>query len=278
MGGGRIVLVGTPLGNLGDMSPRATAALGEATLIACEDTRRTGRLLQHLGLEAPRLQRMDEHTEAEVVPGLIEAAAGGSVVAVVSDAGMPVLSDPGGRLVAAAAEAGIGVEVVPGPFAAGLAASLSGLLDPTGRFVFEGFLPRKGRARKDALAEAAGSSRATVIYESPHRVADTIGELAGLCGGDRAVALCRELTKMHEETWRGTLAGAMAHLGDNPPRGEFVIVLAAAPPGAEPDDGLIRAALERRLSVGSTRRDAAAAVAQELGVAHNRAKKLANDL
>lgn len=278
MPAGRIVLVGTPLGNLGDMSPRATQALADATLIACEDTRRTGRLLQHLGVAAPKLLRMDEHAEFEAIPRLLGEAEAGAVVAVVSDAGMPVLSDPGGRLVAAATEAGVAVEIVPGPFAGAVAAALSGLLDTAGRFTFEGFLPRKGGERADVLNHLVASPRATVIYESPHRLVATIADLEQRCGGDRKIVLCRELTKMHEETWRGNLAEAGGHLAEQPPKGEFVIVLAPAPLPAEPDDDVIRDELALRLKSGESRRDAANSVAEELGVAPNRVKKLANEL
>jgi len=275
VGRGRIVIVGTPIGNLGDMAPRAAAALAAADIVACEDTRRTGRLLAHLGIVAPRLVRMDDHTEAEVATRLVDAATAGKVVAVATDAGLPGLSDPGGRLVAAAIEAGVGVEVVPGPFAGAVAAVLSGLLDPSGRFVFEGFLPRKGPERRRRLADVVAERRPVVIYESPHRVHSTLVELAGACGGDRRVALCRELTKLHEEAWRGTLADAVAHVADCGTRGEYVVVLQAAPPPPEATDADVRDALAAELAAGATRRDAAAAVAERLGVAPNRVKRLA---
>ena len=276
--GGRVVLVGTPLGNLADMAPRGTEALRQATVLACEDTRRTGRLLQHLGVPAPRLLRMDEHTEAEVIPTLLEVASSGGLAAVVSDAGMPVLSDPGGRLVSAAAEAGVEVEVVPGPFAGAAAAALSGLLDAAGRFNFEGFLPRRGAERAQVLAEVAAARKASVLYESPHRLEATVAELAEVCGPGRRVALCRELTKMHEETWRGTVAEAAEHLLDKPPKGEFVVVVEAAPPAAEPDDAQVAEAVAAHVRSGVSHRDAAARVAGELGVAPNRAKRIANEM
>jgi 16S rRNA (cytidine1402-2'-O)-methyltransferase len=272
---GRIVLVGTPIGNLGDLSARAAEVLGSADVLACEDTRRTGRLLAHLGVAAPRLVRMDDHTEATVAPRLVAEARSGRLVAVATDAGMPGLSDPGGRLVAAAVEAGVAVEVVPGPFAGVVAAVVSGLLGPAGRFTFEGFLPRKGPERRDRLAEVAAERRAVVIYESPHRVAATVADLALACGPDRRVALCRELTKLHEETWRGTLADAAEHLAAGA-RGEHVIVVEAAPPRGAPSDEDVATALSEELAAGSTRRDAAAAVARRLGVPANRVKRLAN--
>lgn len=274
-GGGRIVLVGTPLGNLGDMAPRAADALGAADLLACEDTRRTGRLLAHLGIRAPTLVRMDRHTEADVAPRLVEAARSGRVVAVVADAGMPGLSDPGAVLVRAAERAGVTVEAVPGPFAGAVAASLSGLLDQAGRFVFEGFLPRRGGDRERALEEIAGGSRPVVIYESPHRIGDTLDDLRAACGPHRRVAVCREMTKLHEETFRGTLAEAADHVAATGTRGEYVLVVEAAPPPPPASDEEILAALRRRLAAGASRRDASAAVAEELGVAPNRVKRLA---
>ena len=185
------------------MTPRATAALAAADVIACEDTRRTGRLLSHLGIPAPRLIRLDEHTEADEAGALIEMVRGGSSVAVVSDAGLPGLSDPGGRVVALAAESGIVVEVVPGPFAGAVGAVTSGLLDPAGRFVFEGFLPRKGSARSSRIAELGDERRTVVLYEAPHRLARTVGDLAEALGGDRRVALC---PRAHEDA-RGDVAG-----------------------------------------------------------------------
>jgi 16S rRNA (cytidine1402-2'-O)-methyltransferase len=271
---GRLVLVGTPIGNLDDMAPRGAEALRSADLVACEDTRRTGRLLELLGIPAPKLLRMDAHTEGEVAERILDAVRQGRRVAVTTDAGMPGLSDPGSRLVCAAVEAGVPVEVVPGPFAGAVALVASGLLDPSGRFAFEGFLPRKGSERRDRLAALAVEQRPVVIYESPHRVAATVDDLAGACGPTRRVALARELTKLHEEIWYGTLHEAAGHLAERAPRGEYVVVVQAAPPPAAPTDEELRAALELELAAGSTRRDAAAAVAGRFGVAANRVKRL----
>lgn len=275
---GRVVVVGTPIGNLGDLTPRAAEALAAADVVACEDTRRTGRLLAHVGVHAPELLRLDDHTEADLAEGLVRRASGGQVVAVVSDAGLPGLSDPGGRVVAAAAAAGVVVEVVPGPFAGAVAAVASALLDPSGRFVFEGFLPRKGEARAARVEEVARERRAVVLYEAPHRLARTLEDLAAVAGPDRAVALCRELTKLHEEVWRGSLGDAVAHVEERAPRGEYVVVLAPAPAAPGPTDDDVVAALVRAVGEGATRRDAAARVAEELGVAPNRVKRLAQDL
>lgn len=270
---GRLVLVGTPIGNLGDLAPRATAALEAAQLVCCEDTRRTGRLLQHAGVRAAALRVVNEHTEADAVPDVLARLGRGEVVAVVSDAGMPGISDPGERLVAAAVAAGHVVEVVPGPSAALAGLVASGL--PTGRFAFEGFLPRKGSARSARLAEVAAERRTVVLYEAPHRLARTVGDLAAACGPERPVALARELTKLHEEHWRGTLAEAVQHVAEREPRGEYVIVLAGAPEPEEADDDAVRRALAAARSEGLSTRDAAARVAAELGVPKRRAYDLA---
>ena len=163
----RLLVVATPIGNLGDLSARAAEALALADVVACEDTRRTGRLLAHLGIDAPKLVRLDDHTERDEVEGLLRRIRGGEVVALVSDAGTPGVSDPGARLITAAVDAGIPVEVVPGPVAAIVALVGSGLLDPSGRFCFEGFLPRKGPARAERLAELVGERRTIVLYEAP---------------------------------------------------------------------------------------------------------------
>ena len=207
---GTVVLVATPIGNLGDLPPRAVEALHSADVICCEDTRRTGRLLQHAGVRGAKLRRLDDHAEAAAIPELLDVLAEGKTVAVVTDAGTPGISDPGARLVTAAIEAGHVVSAVPGPAALVMALVVSGL--PTERFVFEGFLPRSGGTRTERLAEVAAEQRTTVIYEAPHRVRSTVSDLAAGCGGDRRVALCRELTKLHEEVWRGTLAEAALNL------------------------------------------------------------------
>ncbi len=277
MSNGRLVLVGTPIGNLDDLTPRAAAAFGAATVVACEDTRRTGRLLSHLGVRAPKLVRLDEHTEVQVAPGLLDRVASGEVVAVASDAGLPALSDPGARLVQMAAERSLRVEVVPGPFAAAVALVGSGLLDPSGRFCFEGFLPRKGPARAERLAELAAERRTVVLYEAPHRLARTLAALRDALGGDRRVALCRELTKLHEETWRGTLDEAVLRCEQLEPRGEYVVVLDGAAPPEEADDEQLLAVLQAELAGGASRRDAAVSVAERFGVAPNRVKRLLVD-
>jgi 16S rRNA (cytidine1402-2'-O)-methyltransferase len=266
---GRLVLVATPIGNLGDLSPRAIEALRAAALICCEDTRRTGRLLQHAGVQAPRLAVCNEHTESARIAEVLATLGDGGDVAVVTDAGTPGISDPGERLVRAVIDAGFEVTTVPGPTALVTALVTSGLA--TSRFVFEGFLPRSGRARRDRLAELATERRTIVVYEAPHRIVRTVADLAAALGGDRPVAVARELTKLWETVVRGTLG--TVDLGE--PRGEYVLVIDGAPvSGAAPDDDAIRAALRVELAAGATTRDASGAVARRLGVP----KRLAYDL
>ena len=272
---GRLVLVGTPIGNLGDLSPRAVEALADADLVCCEDTRRTGRLLQHAGVRAAALRVVNDHTEVAAVAEVVARLERGERVAVVTDAGMPGISDPGERLVAAAVAAGAVVEVVPGPSAAITALVASGL--PAGRFAFEGFLPRKGSGRTQRIAEVAAERRTVVLYEAPHRLSRTLADLATACGGERRVALARELTKLHEEVWRGTLAEAVAHTDDVEPRGEHVVVLDGAPAPAEVTDDEVRAALAAARAAGASTRDAVAEAVARLGVAKRRAYDLATD-
>jgi 16S rRNA (cytidine1402-2'-O)-methyltransferase len=273
--GGALVLVATPIGNLGDLSPRAQRELEAADVVACEDTRRTGRLLQLSGIRARALLTVNDHTEAAAVREVLRRLEAGERVVVVSDAGTPGISDPGERLVRAAAREGHEVVVVPGPSAAIAALVASGL--PTGRFVFEGFLPRKGAARTDRLRSLAVEPRTIVLYEAPHRIARTLEDLAGAFGADRRVAVGRELTKLHEEVWRGTLGEGIVWASDHPP-GEMVVVVDGAPEASPADDDEIRTALRVELGSGASARDAAAHVAAELGVARRRAYELAIQL
>ena len=273
MSAGVLVLVGTPIGNLGDLSPRAVEALGEADVVVCEDTRRTGRLLAAAGVKARRLLAAHEHNEAAAAAAVVDLLRAGDTVAVVTDAGMPGVSDPGERLVAAAVAAGFEVRVVPGPTAAVSALVASGL--PTARFTFEGFLPRRGADRTARVAAVASEPRTVVLYEAPHRLARTLADLVAACGADRRVAIARELTKLHEEVWRGTLGEALARVDDVEPRGEHVLVLEGAPPGEPADDEVLRAALEERLAAGRSTRDAVAEVAATHGVPKRRVYALA---
>lgn len=261
---GCLVVVATPIGNLGDLAPRAIEVLSTASLICCEDTRRTGRLLQHAGVTAARLTVANEHTERDRLPDVLQELAAGNTVAIVTDAGTPAVSDPGERLVRAALDGGYPVTTVPGPSAAIAALTVSGL--PTARFVFEGFLPRSGRDRRARLEALAPEPRTVVLYEAPHRVERTMADLIDTCGPDRRAAVVRELTKLYEQVVRGTLAELQAELGD--PRGEYVIVLDGQPADdSPPDDDTLRDALREELARGVGTKAAAAAVAERFGVA-----------
>jgi len=252
-------LVATPIGNLGDLPPRAIEILGSVSAVCCEDTRRTGRLLQHAGIRAERLIVCNEHTEYQRIPTVLDELTR-SDVAVVSDAGSPGISDPGERLVAAALDAGHQVSAVPGPSAATMALTISGL--PTGRHVFEGFIPRKGTERARRLDEIAGEHRTVILYEAPPRVEKTLSDLLGACGPDRRVAVTRELTKLHEEVVRGTLGSI--EIGE--PRGEYVIVLDGAPDTtAHWSDDEVRNALRSEIAAGATTRDAVTTVTDASG-------------
>ncbi len=270
---GSVALVGTPIGNLGDLSPRAAAALAAADVICCEDTRRTRALLSAAGIATPALLSIERHREAASAAVAVARAAGGERVAVVTDAGMPGVSDPGERVVRAALDAGVPVTAVPGPSAALTAVVLAGL--GAQRWCFEGFLPRSGRARSERLAAVAADDRATVIYEAPTRVAGTIGDLAGSCGPERRVAAARELTKLHEQVWRGTLGEAVGWLAGVAPRGEWVVVVDGAPGRGEVGDDEIRAGLAERTGRGADRKSAVAEVARSLGVPRRRVYALA---
>ncbi|HEX9313470.1 MAG TPA: 16S rRNA (cytidine(1402)-2'-O)-methyltransferase [Actinomycetota bacterium] len=258
---GTLWVVGTPIGNLEDVTERARRVLGSVGLIACEDTRRTGRLLQHLGIEPKRLVSFFEGNEKRRVPELIEELRGGADVAVVTDAGMPGVSDPGYRLVAACVEEGIAVDVAPGPSAVVAALVISGL--PTDRFVFEGFLPRAGKARTERLAALAEEPRTVVLFESPNRVARSLHDLAA--GGDRRVAVVRELTKLHQEIIRGTVGDVAALLGGRDLKGEIVVVMEGAqvsPPDLDEAVRVASALVER----GMTKRGSAREAASRTGI------------
>ena len=270
---GRLVLVSTPIGNLGDLPPRAVETLKACALICCEDTRHSGKLLSYAGVSGVRLAVANEHTEVARRGEVLGLLADGHDVAIVTDAGTPGISDPGARLVRAAVDAGYVVSAVPGPAALVMALVISGF--DTSRFVFEGFVPRSGRERTERLAEVAAERRTVILYEAPHRVARTVADLGTACGSERQVALTRELTKKFEEVWRGTLAEAAVHLATTEPRGEYVIVLEGAPPAVEADDEAIVAALRAALGGGADRRTAIATVMEQTGAAKRRVYDLA---
>jgi len=271
---GALVVVGTPIGNLGDLSPRAVAALASADVLYAEDTRHSRKLLSHAGITGVPLRSLHEHNEVDRVDEVVAAVAAGRTVVLVSDAGMPAVSDPGARVAAAVAAAGLTVTVVPGPSAVLAALVSSGLA--TDRFCFEGFLPRSGRSRSDRLAALATEQRTSVLFEAPGRVAATLTDLGAVCGGDRPVAVARELTKLHEEVWRGTLDGAAAW-ADAGLRGEVVLVLAGAaePEDVEVDDSVLAAELTVALAAGARTRGAVDEVAARHRVPRRRVYELA---
>ena len=254
----RLILVATPIGNMADVSQRMIDELRSAGLVCCEDTRRTGMFLKNLGIDAT-LMRVDDHTEHESIPRVIDALDDGRDVCLVTDAGTPGISDPGERLVRAVAATGHTVSAVPGPAALVMALVISGL--PTSRFVFDGFLPRSGRDRARAIADIVDQPRTVVLYEAPHRLHRTLVDLHVACGDDRRIAIARELTKLHEEVWRGTLFEAVSHWASDEPKGEFVLVIDGAPPtaamGIDDVDRLLRA----ELAGGASVRDASNTVA-----------------
>jgi len=261
---GRVILAGTPLGQPGDASARLIAALASTAVIAAEDTRRLQRLCHDLGVSpSGRIVSFFEANESGRVPQLLELLADGQDVLVVTDAGMPSVSDPGYRLVVAAVEAGIAVTSLPGPSAVTTALALSGL--PVDRFCFEGFLPRKAGERARAVTALAAEQRTLVFFEAPHRLAESLDALAEGFGADRRAAVCRELTKTYEEVRRGALA-ELAEWARGDVRGEITIVVAGAVPttGADPED--LVAAVSVREAAGQPRKEAIAEVAKALGV------------
>ena len=261
---GRLVLVATPIGNLSDITARAVDALREADVICCEDTRHSSKLLQRIGVADKPLVVVNEHTEHDSRERIVAMVAEGRTVALITDAGSPGVSDPGERIVRAVIDAGGTVTATPGPSAAIMAVTLSGLA--SGRFVFEGFLPRSGIERKERLEAVANESRTVVLYEAPHRLHKTLGDLETMCGADRRIAIAAELTKVHEEIWRGTLHDAVKRYADGDPRGEFVLVLGGAAPVAPPTDEELIAALRAEIDSGVSRKDAASRVSARFGV------------
>lgn len=242
---GRLDVVATPIGNLSDLSPRAQEALAGAAVIAAEDTRHTRTLLQSIGVSRP-LVSLHAHNESSRVPELLARLAAGENVALVSDAGTPLLSDPGYELVSEAARAGHEVRAIPGPSAITAALAIAGL--PTDRFCFEGFLPARSAERRSRLAEVASESRTLVFFEAPHRIEESLADLAAIFGTERRAAVARELTKAHETTYRGTLAELMerAKSDANFARGEITIVVQGAPAASA---GVNAYQLERAVSL-----------------------------
>ncbi len=261
---GVLYLVGTPIGNTGDLSPRARKVLEGAHRIACEDTRRSGLLLAGLGIKS-KLVSFHQHNQLGRIPQLLEALEAGEAVAVISDAGLPGISDPGEALVAAARAAGRTVICIPGPCAVTTALVSSGL--PSGRFCFEGFLPPKGQQRRARLRQLASEERTLVLFEAPHRLVDLLEDvLAEL--GDRPLQVARELTKRHEQQVGPTVGAALEHFRHTAPIGECTVVLGGAPEAeiSRPDDASLRRELEQRVASGLSNSDAARQLAVETGI------------
>lgn len=274
--GGSLVLLGAPLGNIADASARLRDMLARADVIAAEDTRRLARLARDLDVTVTgRVISYFAGNEERRIPDLVDAVRSGSLVAVVTDGGMPSVSDPGYQLVRAVLDAGLPVTAAPGPSAVTTALAMSGL--PCDRFCFEGFLPRRPAERRSRLGAMATEPRTQVYFEAPHRVAAALADLAAAFGADRPAALCRELTKTYEEVRRGSLAELTDWAEATPPRGEITLVVGgapAAPAAAAADEDLLSAVLART-EEGLSRRDAIAAVAREYGVPRRRVYALA---
>ena len=264
---GKLCLVGTPIGNLGDMSPRALRALEEADFIAAEDTRVTLKLLNHFNIKKP-LVSYYEHNARSAGERILERILAGESCALVTDAGMPSVSDPGEDLAARCAGAGVELTAVPGPCAAVTALALSAL--PAGRFCFEGFLSTSGRSRREHLESLKGERRTMVFYEAPHKLVKTLEDLRAAFGPGRRIALCREMTKLHEEVVRSTLGEAAALYAETPPRGEFVLVVeGAAEAKTEFGREEALALVERRRAEGMSLKEACRLTAEETGIKKN---------
>ena len=271
---GRLVVAATPIGNADDASPRLRALIGAADVVAAEDTRRFRQLAARLGVEVGgRLVSYHEHNEGRRTRELVDDVAMGRTVLLVSDAGVPSVSDPGFRLVSACLDAGLEVTAVPGPSALTTALVVSGL--PVDRFCFEGFLPRKAGQRRERLRELAGEPRTMVFFEAPHRTADVLRDMAEIWGDGRSAAVCRELTKTHEEVRRGTIADLAAWAAEGV-RGEVTLVVAGAPQPVAPDDEDVRRRVRELESSGMSRRDAVDAVADETGLRRRRVYDVAH--
>ena len=263
-----LYLVATPIGNLADITERALKVLSEVDFVAAEDTRNSGLLLSRLGLKKPMVSYHD-HNRAERGPEIVERLKNGESCALISDAGMPAISDPGEDLVALCASEGIKVSIIPGACAAVSALALSGL--STRRFSFEGFLPPSGKERKKRLTDISKEERTLIIYEAPHRLKKTLSELAEYFGGERRIALCRELTKLNEEILRFTIAGAIEYYEITEPRGEYVLVIEGAPEASEEEEALDIAARAASLMAGGmSQKDAIKTIVKETGLPKNK--------
>ena len=272
---GVLFLVSTPIGNLSDLSKRAIETLETVDFIACEDTRRTGQLLNLLGLEAKKMIRVDDHTEFKKKSEIVEKIKNGLNVALVSDAGTPGISDPGEELVRTVIENGFKVSVVPGASSVLAALVVSGM--SMKRWVMEGFIPRKGKEREEILKELAVEERTIILFESPKRLPETLQDLQKYLGEDRLVSIARELTKLHEEVWRGSLNRAVDYY-ETSPKGEVVIVIEGSTHETVIPDELIVKTLREAKDLGFSARDASNQASKQLNVSRGRAYKLYIDL
>ncbi|MEB3356587.1 MAG: 16S rRNA (cytidine(1402)-2'-O)-methyltransferase [Synechococcales bacterium] len=270
---GTLYVVGTPIGNLEDMTFRAIRVLREVDRIAAEDTRHTGKLLQHFQIATPQISYHD-HNRRSRIPDLLASLRQGQSIALVTDAGMPGISDPGYDLVKACRE--VGIQVVPVPGASAVVTALSGSGLPTDRFVFEGFLPAKGTERRDRLEALQSENRTVVLYESPHRLRQTLADLSSCLGSDRPLVLARELTKMHEDWWQGTVAAAIAHFEHREPQGEFTLVVSGAVQ-SQPllNESALLAELQELLGQGLSRSQASRQLAQRTPLSRRQIYQLA---
>ncbi|MBR4873548.1 MAG: 16S rRNA (cytidine(1402)-2'-O)-methyltransferase [Clostridia bacterium] len=263
---GTLYLVATPIGNLGDLSERAVKVLSEVDFVAAEDTRNSMRLLTHLGISKPMVSYF-EHNKRERGGEIVARLQNGESCALVTDAGTPAISDPGEDIVALCAEAGVPVSSIPGPCAAIVALTLSGL--PTGRFCFEGFLPVDKQERRKRLERLSSEDRTMIFHEAPHKLKNTLDDLAAAFGESRRISLCRELTKLNEEAMRTTLGEAIAYYNNTPPRGEYVLVIEGRTEGAETDDWSsidVPTHVANYVASGMSKMDAIKAVARDRGV------------
>jgi len=263
-----LYLVATPIGNLADITERALKVLSEVDFVAAEDTRNSGLLLSRLGIKKPMISYHD-HNRTERGPEIVERLKGGESCALISDAGMPAISDPGEELVALCAREGIRVSIIPGACAAVSALALSGL--STRRFAFEGFLPVSGKERKKRLTDIAKDERTLIIYEAPHRLKKTLAEFCEYFGSDRRIALCRELTKLNEEIIRMTLAAACEYYESVEPRGEYVLVIDGAPEATEAEESVnIADRAAALIAGGMSQKDAIKTIVRETGLPKNK--------
>lgn len=265
---GMLILVPTPIGNLGDISPRAVEALTQADFIAAEDTRVSIKLLNHLGLKK-QLVSYHEHNKQESGPHILSRLQNGESCALVTDAGTPAISDPGEDLVRLCREHGVAVTAIPGPCAAITALAMSGL--PTGRFTFEGFLSVNKRSRREHLASLLEETRTMIFYEAPHKLLTTLEDMQVAFGADRPICLCRELTKLHEEAVKTTLGQALSYYRENSPRGEYVLIVGGAAPkvleAPSMEDCIARVSALR--DTGLSMKDAVKQVSKESGIPRN---------